>query len=285
MWHNAIMIGTRPMILSATGIAVLAVAACRQPEPQQRNTASELQSVPQNRAKTIPLPDPPFDREGLIIAALKAGSAAALGADDQRDQAQLKGKKFQVRMRFGCSSDGPGAKGGWTYDEKAGVLRVKLKPDFDPASDLAKALLAEGFESVAGFSFRQPWLLSAGCPAGGTPVTAEPQQRLAIVQLLTEEDSRVQRLQESYEVVKDLDPARVPQKGLDLVLEGRFELLADGRAIHCTTATSPPNCIITVTRKGRAFTPSASASATASGVTSTATVAFDNNSVRKRVAP
>ncbi len=43
--------------------------------------------------------------------------------------------------------------------------------------------------------------------------------------------------------------------------------------------------IITATRNGRGLTPSASASATAIGVISTATVAFDRSSVRNNVAP
>jgi hypothetical protein len=244
LWHKATMTGEFKIGVFTAFIAASALlGACKRVAPADEGATNVVVQEPAPQV-AVPKPSPPLDREGLIVAALHAGSAAILGQDDRTAQAQFKGRKFALAMRFGCVADTPGRKGGWTYDAKTGVLRVQLKPDFDQEGALAKALVDEGFESIAGFTIRQPWLLQTGCPVGAVPIAADPPQQLSIVQLLTEQDSRVQRLSAKYDIVKEVEAAEVPRKGLDLVVEGRLELLEDGRAIHCTPAVSPPNCII-----------------------------------------
>jgi hypothetical protein len=109
-----------------------------------------------------------------------------------------------------------------------------------PASDL----LLKGYEGAIGFLIEKPLLLSAGCPAPqfARQTTVEP--TIAVAQMFTGQDSRVQRPLQSYAITKKIDDAQKPTQGLDLVIAGRLSGLSDERPIHCAFAQGPPACII-----------------------------------------
>ena len=168
---------------------------------------------------------------------------AALGRDDAAAQRQLRGRKFSVRIRFGC----PGVTNpdrSWSYDDKKQVLRVKVRStltsDGLPKSDL----LAKDYQGVVGFALARPWLLSAGCPAPGFDAVASGEPAILIAQLFTDADSRVQRPQRDYELTKAIEPNEQPGDGLDLLLSGRLAELADGRPIHCAAQAGAPACLV-----------------------------------------
>jgi len=225
-------------------IALLAAPGCGpKPPERQRNTAK---SAPVEQAPVVPNPlaEPQLDREQLIFDAMRALSAAALGHNDSKEQAGLKGREFELRMRFGCPGLPTTASRSWSYDGQKHVLRARISADVAAEGVPASDLLLKGYEGVAGFVVEQPLLLSAGCPAPqfGTLSTGEP--TIAVAQLFTAEDSRVQRPEKTYEITKAIDESARPTQGLDLVASGRLDELSDGRVIHCAFADGPPACLV-----------------------------------------
>ena len=80
------------------------VSGCRQEaeQPQVQNAAAVERSETR-----LPVVEPPMDRAGLLKAVGAAASAGALGQDDADAQRKLDGKKFEVRIRFGCATSAP----------------------------------------------------------------------------------------------------------------------------------------------------------------------------------
>ena len=225
-------------------IALLAAPGCGpKPPERQRNTAINA-PVEQAPAVPNPLAEPKLDREQLIFDAMRALSAAALGHNDGSQQAGLKGREFELRMRFGCPGLPTSPSRSWSYDEQKHVLRARISADVAAEGVPASDLLLKGYEGVAGFIVEKPLLLSAGCPAPqfGTLSTGEP--TIAVAQLFTADDSRVQRPEKSYEITKAIDESARPTQGLDLVASGRLDELSDGRVIHCAFADGPPACLV-----------------------------------------
>jgi hypothetical protein len=187
------------------------------------------------------LPQAPLDREELIRAALMAATAAALGQDDAEAQSQLKGRRFELSMRFGCPGSDAKAARGWTYDQAEGVLRARVQADVDAGKLQASGLPGGEYEGAVGFTIPHPWMLTAGCP---NPKFAMGGPAISVVQLFTESDSRVQRPELSHEAVTPMKTEDVPVQGLSLVISGRLEPLADGRAVHCSATSGAPACIV-----------------------------------------
>jgi hypothetical protein len=220
--------------------APLSLLGCR--ETEQKPVANEPAPVEVVEPEPLEVaPQSPLDREGLIRAALAAATAAALGQDDTEAQAELKGRRFELRMRFGCPGSDPKAASGWTYDERKGVLRARVQADFDAERLRASQVPRGDYEGAVGFTIPHPWMLAAGCP---DPKFAMQGLAISVVQLFTETDSRVQRPESSHEAVTPLNPEEIPSQGLSLVISGRLEALADGRAVHCSATNGPPACII-----------------------------------------
>lgn len=223
--------------------ALLLASACTPPDneqpPQRSPAAPEVTSKPE----PLSAPETPLDREGMILAALRAATAAALGEDDAAAQAKLKGRRFEVRIRFGCSPGDAEANGDWTHDAAKGVLRARIRADVDSDTKEAGDLGDDAYEGAVGFTLRRPWMLADGCPDPAFAAMADG-PAITITQLFTTSDSRVQRPEASYEAVTRLTPEELPVKGLNLILSGRLEPLADGRAIRCSANDGPPSCMI-----------------------------------------
>ena len=224
-------------------VAPLLSFGCDRPDNEPARRSAPAPAVAPAAKKTfLPAPEPILTREGMIIAALRAATAASLGIDDSKNQSELKGRRFEVRIRFGCAGE-ESTGGKWSYDEKEGVLRTRAQADL-AADKLKQSDLIDGAqEGAVGFTLRRPWMLVDGCPNPAfAPMADGP--AIAIAQIFTDSDSRVQRPPDSYEAVAKLDPDQLPRDGLNLVVAGRLEALADGRPIHCAGADGPPACII-----------------------------------------
>jgi hypothetical protein len=227
------------------GIVSLLAVGCKQQqqiEPPE-NTAATAPVAPKP-AVPIPLPKPKLDREQLIFAALRAASAAALGQADAKAQQALKGREFEIRLRFGCPDLPSDPSRGWTYDQTTEVLRAHISADLSAAGVPSSDLPLKGYEGAAGFTVDTPMLLSAGCPAPEFRPMRSSGPTIAIAQLFTSRDSRIQRPERSYRITKSVEPNAQPSAGLDLVLAGRLAELPDGRAIHCHAADGPPVCVV-----------------------------------------
>lgn len=258
-------------------IALLGMVTACQPEP----ASEDVPERPENTASPrppLPVAEAPLDRATLLLAVAKASSAAALGRDDTADQRTLDGKRFEVRIRFGCRDSGrqlaPGA-GPFSvrYDSSDRTLRVRASPDVTIDDPRIKRLADNSIEAVEGFWMRRPWLLADGCPVVPTPsepdktgagesssgqeetsaeAISKPQtsHRVGLAQFYTEADSRTSRRGDRpYETTKVLSEKEQPSpSGYNLVLSGRLRELNAGRVILCRneSANEPPECLVSV---------------------------------------
>lgn len=199
----------------------------------------------------LPKPQPELDRAALLAAVARAASAHAAGTADTALQGELDGRRFTLKLRFGCG--GPSQAGAlrWSYDEDEQALTVAATPDIDTDSPLFAQPGADGpIEAVEGFWIPRPWILGDACPAGGEGEAAAPPARrssVGIAQYFTAEDSRVQRRSgRAYQIVRRAEPAIAPSgEGFTLVLHGRLRRWPEGNAIRCAGPTGErPTCII-----------------------------------------
>jgi hypothetical protein len=240
----------RRLGLLAAIFAVLATAGCgRKGGETARNTAMNG-AADEKPAVQLPLPEPKLDREKLILAALRSLSGAALGGNDSDAQQALKGRQFELRLRFGCPGLPAAPSRSWSYDAKGHVLRARVDADLTAARVPASDLLLKGYEGIAGFTIDHPLLLSAGCPNPQFATAGAGGPVIAVAQLFTAEDSRVQRPEHSYEITKEVGDSGKPTQGLDLVIAGRLAALSDGRVIHCAAGDGPPMCIVAASIDG-----------------------------------
>jgi hypothetical protein len=253
---------------------------CQQPNEtrKQADPASSTAAM----VPALPIVVPPLSREGLLLAVAHAASAAALGQSDTDEQRKLDGKRFELRMRFGCD-DGtvttPDDPRSWAFDEKRRVLSLQVKAELSKKLPLIEELSGDSYEAVEGFWIRRPWLLTAACPAtppkeepqdaaseGASPAKAEAKQaasekpaatpspdadltpRIGIAQFFTPTDARTHRRDNrAYKTTRVLKTGETPSaNGYDLVISGRLRRLADGRVIACRidNPSAPPDCIL-----------------------------------------
>jgi hypothetical protein len=217
----------------------------------------------------LPVVDPPLDREALLLAVLRAASAAALGEEDDDVQQDLDGKRFELRLRFGCPGEEPvGAQSrSWTHDRDGGVVRIEIGPEIESDTPLVQDLAGPGVEAVEGFWIRRPWQLKAGCPAPpvaravpedaptspatpgdtGAGSSSDAVPLLGVAQFFRESDARTHRRDSrAYEATENLSEGEAPSRaGYDLIVHGRLRSLPDGKVIVCrVSATQRPSCVI-----------------------------------------
>lgn len=153
----AMRLSTLPLLPLAV---ILLAAGCR-PAQETPDPVEEADRT----GPRLPIAEPPLDREALLIAALRAASATAVGDQSGDDQRELDGKRFEMRLRFGCggASDAEQELRRWTFDDESRVLRVRVQPGISVDDPLIEALGGGPYEAVEGFWIRRPWVLTAGC--------------------------------------------------------------------------------------------------------------------------
>ena len=212
-----------------------------------------------------PAPPPPvpgvLGRSDLLALAAAAADAEAGGGKSRPAIAAADGRRFELRLPFGC--DGPAGEGGtgkmrWHYDEKAEALRVHVAPLSWTAREWFPSDGGRHVEAVEGFWLTRPWTSSETCPAGGDrsipigvdPVTL-PGQTLALGQIFRSGSARRGRRDgEAYEAVirvaeKNLDVSQ----GLRVRLTGRIARAGDAGPVLCRQPAGPdqrPICLIAV---------------------------------------
>ena len=239
-----------PAFCALAAAASLLAAACGN-EPKQQtaaNTANAAQPsvVPE---LSIPAPEPPLDREHLLIAAIHAASDFTTGIDDRQGQKALADRKFEFRIRFGCGepADDSRAPFGWSFDKATGALKARATPTLTLKDAAASAIAGDTFESVEGFWLSQPWALSAACPAVPAAHSASDLRSVGIAQFFSATGPRtLRRSGRPYETTQKIEDGDAPADGFDLVLTGRLVALPDGRVIACapTENGGRPTCIV-----------------------------------------
>ena len=242
------------------------LAACKAGGEDNRTSRAPVE----NDAATAAVPvvtEPPLGREALLLAVVRAASAAASGQPDGSAQRMLDGKLFELRIRFGCG-EAPAEQQalGWRVDADSRTLRLSARPDVAADDPLVAPLLdSGGFEAVEGFWVARPWLLTDACPVApaAAPASAEPinatqsspapaanpaAQRVGIAQFFTSSDPRTgRRSGRPYESVVQLgDGEAPPANGLNLILSGRLRAFPGGKVIACAAVAPnrPPDCLV-----------------------------------------
>ena len=235
-------------------LALILAGACQRQNPDPAANQTETPADGENNiAEVLPLPAPAMDRAAFLAAVARAASAHTAGTDDASSQSELDGRRFAIRMRFGCA--GPAVSGSgeplrWSVSKDKASFEVRATPDLSLDSEPFEGSLGETIEAVEGFWLARPWLMSDACPAqraGVSATTATAGKLVGIAQYFTSEDSRVgQRSGRSYvSVEKIASEGELPKSGLVLLLEGRLRTWPGGKVIRCWGAgsASPPQCV------------------------------------------
>lgn len=214
-------------------------AAVATPTPQPSAWPSPVVAEP-------PAPKQTLGRADLLAIARAAADAFASGQPAPSDLAALAGRRFDVRLPFGCHGPAdPAAPLGWTYDADAGTLRVRATP-----ARLVPAEWPGAAEVIEGFWIDQPWRSAEGC-AAASPAAAPPERTLALAAFHGPDDSRVGRRDgEPFAAVEKVAPDALDlAQGLRLRLTGRLVAAPGGTAPAVCRAPpggGRPVCLLTV---------------------------------------
>lgn len=263
----------RPLPLATwAALTAITLTACQPPNDHSAQTSNVAnKEVPKPR---LPVADPPLDRARLLQAIAEARSAAGLGQDDRSAQRQLDGKRFELRVRFGCIRDAVTDVGPFNvkFDAEQRTLRLRAAPNVAGEPWVAERGGSE-IESVEGFWIPRPWLLTDGCPVSEDPQESQGAQaadaaegvvkaehppaslpvavgapRTGIAQLFARSDARTgRRNQRAYEATVTLTGNERPsEQGYTLILSGRLKEVGDGRVIICRSLRPdrPPDCVV-----------------------------------------
>ena len=234
-------------------LALVLTGGCRQKATEPPTNEAIEQEPGANLAEALPVPEPAMDRAGFLAAVAAAASAHTAGADDREAQAALDGRRFAIRIRFGCGGASAADSGEplrWSAGKDGTSFEVRATPDLSLDSEQFEGTAGETIEAVEGFWLARPWLMNDACPAQrqDAPATAvSPSRLVGIAQYFTPEDSRVQRRGgRSYVSVEKIESVeQLPPSGLILALEGRFRSWPGGKVIRCQGSgiSSQPQCV------------------------------------------
>lgn len=216
-------------------------------------------------ALAVPKPPPEsvasgvLGRADLIALAAAAADAAAAGRDPGPEIAQADGRRFELRLPFGCSGpageDGAGAMG-WRYDSKEQALRIQVDPNIWTAQDWWPADAASGVEAIEGFWIERSWTSSEACPEGrpaaaGAESVTLPGQTLALGQVFLAESGRGGRRDgKPYETVVPVAEDQLDtSRGFRLRISGRVARTGNAGLVRCRQPAGPeqrPICLVSV---------------------------------------
>ena len=225
--------------------------------------------APTPAATLAPTPEPAREpaaspgvlgRSDLLALAGRAADEAAAGRAPAGDSDDLDGRRFELRLPFGC--DGPAGEDSragmrWRYDADAKALRINVTPTLWPAEEWRVASPPSGVGTIKGFWIARPWTSSEDCPVerepvaplGAEPVTL-PGQTLAIGQALPAEALEGARDRETYDAVVRLPEDELDaSRGFRLRISGRVARTGEAGTVRCRQPLGPeqrPVCLIGV---------------------------------------
>ena len=252
------------VMIGALAVIVLGAVLFR---GEREKKAAVVPPPPPPPPASLALPPPPLTRVEIVQEARRAASAFAIGAKPTLTKSPLIGRRFTVRIPFGCGGPGvssPTAQADVELDPTTSALKLSARPaTWTSLPALADVPNADRIETVEGFWIPRPWVDSEACPARrDPPLPATPTpaaaQTVGLAQIFEKGGSRVlMRNDHPYEFVRKLpkDDATLLGHSYHLVLEGRLVGFGDGRAIHCwsESADHRPICLYAVTYDRVAF--------------------------------
>jgi hypothetical protein len=247
--------GTIGMILASMSMLVLGSCSETQ-QPANESVLAPVNAVAEPALPIpLPVPLPVLRRRDLIVAAAAAADAVAGGTAVAPSNAALLGRRFEVRLPFGCDGPAPADDtqwAGWTMNTESGALKLSARSELSAEDPWVHAIAGgTGFEAAEGFWMRRPWTAAEACPAQPdfAPEPGET-QTLALVQLFAAEAPRTrQRGGRPYtSTIKLSDEERERPRTFRLLLEGRVTGFADRQPVHCSqsAASARPRCAIAV---------------------------------------
>lgn len=247
--------GTIGMILAS--ISTLALGGCgEKQQPANESVPAPVKAIAEPVLPIpLPVPLPVLTRRDLIVAAAAATDAVAAGAAVAPNNAALLGRRFEVRLPFGCNGPAPADEtqwAGWTINAGSGALKLSARSELSAEDPWLRAIAGGAeFEAAEGFWMRRPWTAAETCPAqpDSAPEPGET-QTLALVQLFAAEAPRTrQRGGRPYtSTIKLSDEGTEGPRTFRLLLEGRVTGFADRQPVHCSqsSASARPRCAIAV---------------------------------------
>lgn len=233
--------------------ALLLTLGCQRQDTVAASNEGAAADDEVNLTEALPLPAPAMDRAAFLAAMSQAASAHTAGTDDRQAQTALDGRRFAIRLRFGCAGPAPAGSTEplrWSANKDGTSFEARATPDLSLDSKPFEGSLDETIEAVEGFWLERPWLLGDACPNGRTKADAtasEASRLVGIAQYFTSEDSRVgQRSGRSYASVEKIaSPDELPKAGLVLLLQGRLRRWPGGNVIRCWGPGNdrPPQCV------------------------------------------
>lgn len=189
----------------------------------------------------LPIPSPPLTHSELSAAAVRAAQAQALSEPPPQADRELVGRRFLVRLPFGCGGARKGELGAWSYEARRGTLTVDIQPQNWTSAGWVRQLAgAPGIDAVEGFWL--PRLIAEDCAAGAV----ETAETVGLAMFFEPNSSRVlRRGDRPYEFTGKTQPPSM--EGYRLVLAGRVAGF-DGEAARCRkdTPIDQPVCLIAV---------------------------------------
>jgi hypothetical protein len=256
------------MAFAALLLGGLSLPGCDRnvPDPVSTDVQTETPTAPKKPAAPIVLAPPPALTRGDLVSA--AGQAASAFSEGKplTSADPLVGRRFAVRLPFGCNGPTPadasvGEGGGlaaWTWGPDRKTIQLRMAPsDWTGSAMLAKAGASDNWEAVEGFWIPRPWLASESCPAVRsdplqTGVSPASPQTVGLAAIFEAGGSRLGRRNgRAYEYTvraKGGAPLVRPEAGFRMLLEGRVTSFPSGRAIECR-ASGPderPVCIVAI---------------------------------------
>jgi hypothetical protein len=232
-----------------------------------RDAPDERGPPPQTAVEPAPPPPmltpqarAPLTRSEFIARASEAAGAYAAGTPLPDTKDPINGRRFSLRIPFGCRGPQTGAgvnQAYYEYDPVKKTMRLVARPGTWTTLPLMQDLSgSEEIEAVEGFWIPRPWSPSEACPPnrdGSIPVTPTPAatQTLGLARIFEKDGSRILRRDgRAYEFVRKMDEgddARLAHS-YRLVLEGRVEGYSEGRAVRCwaESADHRPVCLYAV---------------------------------------
>ena len=156
----------RPPALASVVPLVILLTCCSRPQAP-REVAKPATPAPAASPAPLLLPPPPLGRAELLNAARAATDAYASGSDYPKQVVDLIGRRFSIRLPFGCGAPASGAQAG-TYElnPKNRTVTVTAQPQVWTAAPWMQQILfgETDVEVVEGFWIQRPWTRSDGCP-------------------------------------------------------------------------------------------------------------------------
>lgn len=233
------------IIVVAMGVLIIGAIMIRADRDRTRSAAAVPPPPPPPAAVNLAEPTPVLTRADLVQEARAAASAYAAGSKPVLNSSPMVGRKFIVRIAFGCGGprvSNPTAQANVELDPATSTLKLSAQPaNWSILPALQDLPSVEKTESIEGFWIPRPWVNSEACPEDReTPLPATPTptaaQTVGLARIFKKGGSRVlMRGERPYQFARKLpkDGAEILSHTYRLVLEGRLVGFGDRRATQC----------------------------------------------------